>query len=27
VHVYVNRETRRPSALPAKLKTVLETLL
>ncbi len=27
VHVYVNRETRRPTALPANLKTVLETLL
>jgi acyl-CoA thioester hydrolase len=27
VHVYVNRETRRPTALPADLKTVLETLL
>ena len=27
VHVYVNRETRRPIALPANLKTVLETLL
>jgi acyl-CoA thioester hydrolase len=27
VHVYVNRETRRPTVLPANLKTVLETLL
>ncbi len=27
VHVYVNRETRRPTALPMNLKTVLETLL
>ena len=27
VHVYVNRETRRPTALPANLQTVLETLL
>ena len=27
VHVYVNREARRPTALPANLKTVLETLL
>jgi acyl-CoA thioester hydrolase len=27
VHVYVNRETRRPTALPANLKTVLESLL
>jgi acyl-CoA thioester hydrolase len=27
VHVYVNRLTRRPTPLPANLKTVLETLL
>jgi len=27
VHVYVNRHTRRPTALPIKLKNVLETLL
>ena len=27
IHVYVNRQTRRPTALPAKLKTVLESLL
>ncbi len=27
VHVYVNRETRRPTALPPNLKTVLESLL
>jgi acyl-CoA thioester hydrolase len=26
VHVYVDRETRRPTALPVKLKTVLEAL-
>lgn len=26
VHVYVNAQTRRPTALPEKLKTVLETL-
>ncbi len=27
VHVYVNRQSRRPTPLPANLKTVLETLL
>ena len=27
IHVYVDRKTRRPTALPANLKTVLETLL
>jgi acyl-CoA thioester hydrolase len=27
VHVYVDRATRRPVALPEKLKTVLETLV
>ena len=27
VHVYVDRHTRRPTALPSHLKTVLETLL
>jgi len=27
VHVYVNRHTRRPTALPIRLKNVLETLL
>ena len=27
VHVYVDRETRRPVALPEALKTTLETLL
>ncbi|MFZ4479211.1 MAG: acyl-CoA thioesterase [Rhodoferax sp.] len=27
VHVYVDRQTRRPTPLPSKLKTVLETLL
>ena len=27
IHVYVDKQTRRPRPLPAKLKTVLETLL